>query len=60
MRGYRVAVADLWVVVANPVATSEDGTGNRIVVGVVAGGRLRVVIAADDPRFIITVYERRA
>jgi hypothetical protein len=60
MRLYRVGIADVQAIVANPLETSQDGKGNLVAVGLVGGRRVRVVIACDDPDFVITVHERRA
>jgi len=60
IRLYRVTIGDVEAVVANPAGSNQDGKGSRRLVGLVAGRRLRVVIAADDPGFVITVHERRS
>lgn len=35
---------------------APDEKGNRVVSGIVCDRRVFVVIAHDDPRFVITVY----
>ncbi|WP_217915058.1 DUF4258 domain-containing protein [Miltoncostaea marina] len=60
MRLYRVTERDVEGIVANPAETGQDERGNDVFVGFVDGRRIRVVLAADDPGFVITVHERRA
>jgi hypothetical protein len=48
------------MLLADPVETREDDRGNPIVF-VVAGGRtLAVIVAADDPGLVITLYDVRS
>lgn len=49
------------LLLADPVETRQDHQGNPMVTGVVEGRSVFVVVvAADDPGLIITVYEKRA
>lgn len=59
MRLYRVGATDVDAILANPVETGQDDRGNLVLVGYIAERRIRIVIAADDPDFVITVHERR-
>ena len=59
MRLYRVGRTDVDAILANPVETGQDGRGNLVVIGYLGRRRIRIVIAADEPDFVITVHERR-
>jgi hypothetical protein len=59
MRLYRVGPTDVDAILANPVETGQDGRGNRVVIGYFGQRRVRIVIAANEPDFVITVHERR-
>jgi len=43
-------------VVKTPFGKTLDQSGNPIYVGIVRGRIVRVVVADDDPDFVITVY----
>lgn len=61
MRWLGVNAGDVGLLLANPVETGQDHRGNPTVTGVVEGGPVVVVVlAADDPGLIVTVYEPRA
>jgi hypothetical protein len=60
MRLYRIERVDVDAILALPAETGQDGRGNHFVIGYLGERRIRVVIAADDPDFVITVHERRA
>ena len=59
MRLYGVGPPDVDAILANPLETGQDARGNLVVIGHLAERRIRIVIAADDPDFVITVHERR-
>ncbi len=44
-------------VVENPIGKDFDGKGNALYFGYVAGVPVWVVVADDDPEFVITVFE---
>lgn len=60
MRLYRVGPTDVGAILANPSVSGQDDRGNRVVIGYIGERRIRIVLAADEPDFIITVHERRA
>lgn len=59
LRQFRLSTSDLLAVLAHPTRTSHDRRGNVRVDGLVRGVEVRIVIAADDPNAVITVFERR-
>jgi hypothetical protein len=59
MRRYGISPADIRGLLANPTATRQDERGNPKVTGVVEGRSVSVVLAADDPGLVITVYPKR-
>jgi hypothetical protein len=59
MRLYDVTREEVRAILASPIETSQDATGKPIFDGVVGGRRIAVVIAADDPEVVVTVFERR-
>lgn len=59
MRLYRVTAAEVRRVLANPVETRQDGRGNPIVVTVIANRSIAIVVAADDPGYVITLFDTR-
>jgi hypothetical protein len=59
MRQYGVAPADIRAILANPTATRHDRRGNPKVAGSAGGRSVIVVLAADDPSLVITVYPKR-
>lgn len=57
MRLYGIARSDVEAVVAAPRAAGEDTRGNRRLTGPDANGRaIIVVVADDDPDFVITTF----
>lgn len=57
MRLYEITPTDVNAVVAAPVAVGEDTRGNRRLTGPDASGRaIIVVVADDDPAFVITTF----
>jgi hypothetical protein len=59
MRLYRVTKTQATVIARWGEADGTDARGNPLRVGWVDGRRIRVVIALDNPDFVITLYERR-
>ena len=61
MREWGLTAADvIHVIVGEECWISRDADGNIRIHGVIRGRSRRIVIAADDPRFVITIHERRA
>ncbi len=59
MRLYGISVADVEATLANPSAPESDGRGNARLAGETGDHRpILVVIARDDPDFVITVFLR--
>ena len=57
MRLYRIAPADVEAVVAAPAAAGADARSNSRLTGPDANGRaIIVVVAYDDPDFVITTF----
>ncbi len=60
MRLYDIAPADVRAVIARPAVTTSDARGNARLAGPDANGRaIIVVIADDDPEFVITTFPDR-
>lgn len=59
MRLYRITLQDIETVIAAPASREFDERGNHRLTGVAPDRRrILVIIAADDPEFVITVYLR--
>ena len=59
MRLYGIALNDVEAVAGDPVARGVDDRGNTRLTGRTVDGRLiLVVVAGDDPDFVITVFLR--
>jgi uncharacterized protein DUF4258 len=57
MRLYGIQARDVEAVVANPIATQFDQSGNRRVTGMGMDRRaIIVVLARDEPGFVITTF----
>lgn len=57
MRLYEITAADVAAVVAEPVTVGTDDRGNPRLTGPDGRGRaIIVVIADDDPNFVITTF----
>lgn len=57
MRLYGITRSDVEAVVAAPQMVGEDVRGNRRLTGPDANGRaIMVVVANDDPDFVITTF----
>lgn len=59
MRLYSIASEDVERTISGPVTREVDDRGNARLAGIAADGRpILVVVAADDPDFVITVFRR--
>ena len=59
MRLYGISVEDVEAVIGAPLVQEVDEGGNaRLTAGVGGGRRILVVVAGDDPGFVITVFPR--
>jgi Domain of unknown function (DUF4258) len=59
MRLYRVSQEDVEATVSNPVRRDVDDRGNARLAGESGDGRpILVVVAGDDPDFVIAVFLR--
>lgn len=60
MRGAGIAQETVESIAAAPDSRAMDSEGNPILIGADDNGRsLEIVIALDDPEFVITVIPRR-
>jgi hypothetical protein len=57
LRRLRATRQEVEFAVRNPIGKSFDEKGNAMYFGLVAGALVRIVVADDDPNFIITVFE---
>lgn len=55
----RVTIGDAERVIANPVEINMEADGKRHYIGFIRGQRVRVVVAFDDPKLIVTIHRRR-
>ena len=59
MRPYRIHPQDVEAAVTNPASQDRDDRGNARLTGETVDGRpILVVVARDDPDFVITVFLR--
>jgi Domain of unknown function (DUF4258) len=59
MRLYRIAAEDVESTIRDPETRELDDRGNARLTGETADGRpILVVVAGDDPDFVITVFLR--
>ena len=57
MRLYAIGPADVGTAISCPIQTTIDDRGNQRLIGLDAMGRaIIVVIADDDPDYVITTY----
>lgn len=54
-----VTIEDAEAVVESPVFVDADDRWNPRYSGYIGDLRVRVVVALDDPEFIVTIHERR-
>jgi hypothetical protein len=59
MRWKGWAQSEVFWVISNPVKIDADAYGHSRYFGYIRGDLVRVVVAADDPEFVITVHPRR-
>ncbi len=52
-----ITLAQAAAVVENAHTTFTDRKGNPCYIGEVDGRRIKVVVAADDPEFVVTVID---
>lgn len=57
MRRLRATRQEVESVVRDPLEKCFDENGNAVYLGYVVGVLVRIVVADDDPNFIITVFE---
>ncbi len=59
MRLYRISDVDVEATIADPIGRASDERGNTRLTGETSDGRpILVVVVADDPEFVITVFLR--
>jgi hypothetical protein len=59
MRLYEISAADVEATIAEPAGRERDQRGNARLDGTAGDGRrILVVVAGDDPDFVITVFLR--
>jgi hypothetical protein len=59
MRLYGISVEDVQAVIATPAVRGVDERGNARLIAKTGGGRrILVVVAGDDPGYVITVFPR--
>ena len=59
MRLYGISQEDVESAIANPAGGDRDGRGNARIRAETADGRpILVVVAQDDPEFVVTVFLR--
>ena len=56
MRLYSVTRGEVDEVAARRARVDRDEKGNAVIAGCVAGRSLVVIVAADDPNLVITLY----
>jgi hypothetical protein len=57
MRRLRATSGEVEAAVKTPIGKTRDAEGNALYFGYVAGALVWIVVASDDPEFIITVFE---
>jgi len=58
-RQHRFTVADAEEVIAHPLRVDSDKKGKPRYTGYIAGVRVRIVVALDEPDLIVTIHGRR-
>lgn len=58
-RRIEATVADVEGVIADPIRVDRDRFGKPRYTGYVGKFRVRVVLALDEPDFVVTIHERR-
>lgn len=58
-RRFKATVADVERVIADPIRVDRDRFGRPRYTGYIKGIRVRVVLALDEPDFVVTIHRRR-
>jgi hypothetical protein len=58
MRQLKISEADVVYVLTNPDFEDADHDGRRRCSAELRGSRVRVVLAVDDPEFVVSVHRR--
>jgi hypothetical protein len=59
VRRLKATVAEVERVIAHPVQVDRDPFGKPRYTGYIRGIRVRVVVALDEPDFVVTIHKRR-
>jgi hypothetical protein len=59
LRHLKATVAEVEYAIANPARVDRDPTGKPQYTGYVRGVRVRIVLALDEPDFVVTIHKRR-
>lgn len=59
LRRLEGTMAEVEGVIANPIRADRDRFGKPRYTGYIKGFRVRVVVALDEPDFVVTIHERR-
>jgi len=59
LRHLNGTAAEVECLIANPVRVDRDPSGKPQYTGYIQGVRVRVVLALDEPDFVVTIHERR-
>jgi hypothetical protein len=59
IRRFKATVAEVERVIAHPIRVDRDPFGRPRYTGYIGGTRVRVVIALDEPDFVVTIHKRR-
>jgi hypothetical protein len=59
LRGTPLTLPDVERIIERPVFVDRDKRGRPRYTGIARGVRLRIVVAVDEPGFIVTIHDRR-
>jgi hypothetical protein len=59
LRGTPLTLPDVEGVIEKPVFVDRDKWGRPRYTGIAQGVRVRIVVAVDEPDFIVTIHNRR-
>jgi hypothetical protein len=59
LRRLRGSAADVEHVIGHPVRVDSDSLGTPRYTGYIKGIRVRIVVALDEPDFVVTIHKRR-
>jgi hypothetical protein len=59
LRRLEASVADVEGVIADPIRLDHDRFGKPRYTGYIGQFRVRVVVALDEPNFVVTIHERK-